>query len=345
MDAQFYVVRKMDTSTLAQMAQRLYPGSSVGQDDFRRLNQGAVADGQRLQAGQILFLPALQCYGQEEEIIEAIAEMNQLLLRDMDWAEREQWAQHTQLINHAAQEHSWAKVMRLTNSVAGGALGSLSLHTRQMSDLLREFEQRYAKTVQLHGRLTPEFYAYRGRVYRALDDQLIRLARKISLGIPLDMPASRGLKVNNRSQILAWKRQGNSGRLKDFMPHFKNMQRVNKYLRRGGYLTIGIDGLLTADVIKNACQSSDPAHCQRTALVESGGFVGGTLGGVGGGTAAYLTCNAVFAFESLGTSFLWCGLVAGAVGGYAGGKGLGWGVGKLSEKLADKLITKTIVSP
>ncbi len=122
-----------------------------------------------------------------------------------------------------------------------------------------------------------------------------------------------------KRQILHWKRNGTGEGLRDFETHFDRMGRISRYLKMGGYLTIGIDGALTYDTISKACEVGDDRHCHKAMMVEGGGFAGRTLGGIGGGVAAYGVCNFFLAAPTFGTSLLWCGLVAGAAGGVVGG--------------------------
>ncbi len=47
-------------------------------------------------------------------------------------------------------------------------------------------------------------------------------------------------------------------------------------------------------------------------------MAGSVVGGYYGGLAAVSVCNAVFAIPSVGTSLLWCGIIAGGLSGYLG---------------------------
>ncbi|WP_166264452.1 hypothetical protein [Marinobacter caseinilyticus] len=102
-------------------------------------------------------------------------------------------------------------------------------------------------------------------------------------------------------------------------------------MKNGGYLTIAIDGALTYETIKKAFVSDNDRFCHKTKVIESSGFAGRVFGGVAGGSLAYGACSAIFALPSAGSSFLWCGLVAGAAGGFIGGTGIGLLGGFLGE--------------
>jgi hypothetical protein len=119
------------------------------------------------------------------------------------------------------------------------------MQTRIIGNELKRLEGLYKQSYRAHGGLNDPFYARRRQIYSALDSAVGRLSRTLTLGTSLDQDAKRALKVNSKSQVLYWKRNGTEGHLRDFEAHFERMSRISRYLRRGGYLVIGIDGYLT----------------------------------------------------------------------------------------------------
>lgn len=145
------------------------------------------------------------------------------------------------------------------------------------------------------------------------------MVRTLTQATPLSLDAKRALKISTKSQILHWKRHGTADGVRGFKGHFNNIAAVSRFFKRGGYVTIAIDGVLTTDTIVEACQTENQRHCHRTMAVEGASYGGRVAGGLGGGAAAYGACNVAFGIPSVGTSLLWCGLVAGAAGGAIGG--------------------------
>lgn len=316
-------------TTLSSLAKQLYEStSSPIAQDFLRINRVAADRAGQLLPGQILYLPEPVCHATEMEpqAIELIEYINHVIVHSMSAEERMMLANHTGLIDNAAQHPGLIEQgTRIGNTVASGLVASVSLQSRQLRDILKGLESKYVQSFRAHGELTPQFYAQRRIVYQQLDTAMGRLARTLSLGTPIDLKARQALKVRTKSQLLEWRRNGTAAGVTDLQPHFGRIQNVTRYLKGGGYLTIGIDGYLTYDTITNACSYGDDKFCHRTAATEGGRFAGNVAGGALGGGAAYVGCNALFGAPTVGSSVLWCGLIAGPIGGLIGGTVLGEG--------------------
>ncbi|MEX2340491.1 MAG: hypothetical protein WD609_18155 [Aquisalimonadaceae bacterium] len=334
-EAYFHIVRR--STNLHELSQQLYGDSgSANAQDFRRINT-VVADssGQVLQ-GQFLFMPEGACRADEQGVAETLVGVNGIILGQMDWMDRRSLAEGYQFLDNAATNPQTVKTaIGIVNSSASGLLSTGSLQTRQIGRVLSELEQRYVQTYRAHGRLTPQFYAYRQRTFRTLDTALGRLVRNVTLGSPLKESAKRTLKVNTKSQILYWSRNGAAGGVRDFKGHFNRLHTVNRYFRFGGYATIGIDAMLTASTISEACHAGDERHCLRTSVVETGGLVGRVGGGIAGAALGYGACNAVLGGPTWGTSVVWCALVVGGTGSYLGSQWVGGGAKWSAETLYD----------
>lgn len=341
-DASFHVVRRHQS--LADLTRHLYGSlESALAKDFMRLNETAPDSFGALLPGQMLYLPEPVCYPSnvEADIQAMVATFNIFIVERMDAAQRQVLAENPTIIKNAAENPSVLKgFANGSNTFASGLVAGVSIQTKALGRTLKNLESHYVQTFRSHGKLTPQFYAHRQQLYSALDTNMGSLSRTLALGTPRDLEARSALKISTKSQVLHWKRFGTEGGVKGFQPHFDRLAQTTRYLRNGGLLTIAIDGALTYDTIKKACKSND-RFCHKTAAVESSGFAGRVVGGSLGGLAAYGACSAIFALPSAGSSFLWCGLVAGAAGGFLGGTGFGyWG-----EKRAEAIFESNYPVP
>jgi len=99
-------------------------------------------------------------------------------------------------------------------------------------------------------------------------------------------------------------------------------------------LNVGQSGIK----IYEACTVGAELSCGKTTAGEGGRLVGSIFGGAGGGAvAAYTTCNLLLGLPTVGSSLLWCGIVAGVVGSYAGGELFGDFGKSRSEMLYDTI--------
>ncbi len=340
--ASFHVVRRHQS--LAELTRYLYGDLESAQaQDFMRLNETAPDSFGALLSGQMLYLPEPVCYPSnvETDIQAMVASFNIFIVNRMDAAQRQALAENPGIIKNAAENPSILKgIASVSNTFASGLVAGVSIQTKALGRTLKNLENRYVQSFKAHGKLTLQFYTQRQQLYSALDTNMGRLSRTIALGTPRDMAARSALKISTKSQVLHWERHGTDGGVKGFQSHFDRLAQTTRYLKNGGYLTIAIDGALTYDTIKKACKSDD-RFCHKTAVVESSGFAGRVVGGFSGGILAYGACSTIFALPSAGSSFLWCGLVAGAAGGFLGGTGAGF----LTEKGAEVFFGSTYPVP
>ncbi|MAL98054.1 MAG: hypothetical protein CL583_06345 [Alteromonadaceae bacterium] len=333
-EAYFHLVRELES--LQSLATRLYGSSETPiAKDFIRINTVVAADGY-VWPGAALFLPEPMCFGSDMEahVTEVVRAANGEGAQMMSMPERQFLSANHHLVNNTAKNASLINnVLNLANTGASGLLASASLQTRIMSSSLKKLETKYVQEFRQHGKLTPHFFVERQQAYRTLDTALGRISRTLTMGTPYSTSAKSVLKVNTKSQVLHWKRNGTESGVKGFAKHFETMKQHGKYFKAGGALTVGIDGIFTYDKIQQACSVGSERECRRTAVVEGASFGGRAGGGAGGGALAYVGCNALFGAPSFGTSLMWCGVVAGLAGGALGGY-VGEGVSRpLSEFL------------
>ncbi|MFP8967793.1 hypothetical protein ACKC9G_14515 [Pokkaliibacter sp. CJK22405] len=323
MEASFYVVP--ERTSLKQVAERLYEGrSELLKNDFLRFNSGAEPVEGLLLQGQILYIPEPVCFAEEEDVMDLISDMNSIVTQAMTTDERRSFSQHAAMVQNAvtSKEIDITGYAASANTFASSIVGGLAIHNQQVKAILQEFERKYLNSIKANGKLGPEFYSYRRQVFQSLDSVVTRTANKVS-GFDYKGDIKSHINIKNKSEILRIKKLGTSSTsdLKALRPHFEQLARANKWLTRGSYLTIGLNAYLTYDSVETLCNNSSQDACYKERSVKYTGAAASTAGGIlGGGAAAYATCNLLFGIETAGTSLLWCGLVAGAVGGYAGGK-------------------------
>lgn len=136
------------------------------------------------------------------------------------------------------------------------------------------------------------------------------------------------LGISTKSIMHHWKEAGtSSGGIPGYAENYSRVAKYAKWAKRAGNIGIALDGLSSVATITDACTNGREGECGETVFTESGRFIGSTYGGFGGSAAGYGACNIVFGVESMGTSLLWCGLVAVGIGGSAGGT-IGGAIGK-----------------
>lgn len=303
-DLFFHIVRH--PTTLQTLSAQLYGSTqSTLAKEFRRINEPLTFAGHLLE-GQFLYLPEGACHRHEREIMETLVAVNKVIRQQMKFDERRGLAEQHQTLNSAAASPGTLKAGLSVVGNTGSALtASLELNAKLMSNLLRDLESRYVQEIRLHGRLTPDFFAYRQSVLRRLDSRIGRTARTITLGTPYDERARQSLRVNIKSQILRWQRGGTTDGLRAFRDHFNRLRSLSTYAKYGGVFFIALDARLTADTIAKACKAEDDRGCDRVTAVETAGLAGRTAGGIAGGYLAYTGCSLALAPSTVGQVF--CG--------------------------------------
>ncbi|AWX99953.1 hypothetical protein A8139_08050 [Marinomonas primoryensis] len=90
-----------------------------------------------------------------------------------------------------------------------------------------------------------------------------------------------------------------------------------------GWLAVGLDGVIAADNIKEACTGDDTCQCEIVSYKETGGLLGSALlGGYGGSAgAAIATGIAIFlGVTTGGVAIIAIGFIGAGIGAYAGSK-------------------------
>lgn len=91
-----------------------------------------------------------------------------------------------------------------------------------------------------------------------------------------------------------------------------------------GWLAVGVDGLIAADNIKEACIGDDTSQCEVVSYKETGGFAGSLGGGMAGGkigSAAAVGLAVFLGVATGGVAIVAIGFLGAGIGAYGGSKG------------------------
>lgn len=214
-------------------------------------------------------------------------------------------AEHYQLLNHITSYGSAGH---------GATLVYFNHHIKNIEVILKQISDLYTRTYNSNGKLNgPKFYANRRALFLRLDNTLKTFIGHAKMGFDFDQGRIKNsLGLNTKSILHQWKAQPSPViGVPGFAKNFNNVANASKILKGAGYVGIALDGAHSAVNIHEACTVGTKQQCTRTSFREGGRLTGSVGGGaLGGFGAAYLTCNVLFGIETVGTSLLWCGIVA-----------------------------------
>lgn len=326
-DVFFYVVPY--PTTLGEAKQLLYPDNAFLAKEFLRINNQALSSySTQLRPGQVLYLPTGSCEANEHEMIKALANINHSILYEMTDTERQLLSSHPALVANIANNPEIFKnkhdpqreAVKYTGAIGGSLITAVQFEARSVTRTLEELQARFIHSYQVHGRLTPDYHAFKRAKFTQLDTALGRLSRTLTLGTSYQLAAAAHFKGSTKRQILHFKRYGVASGVQFFQQHINKLLSVSKSLKVGGGIFIALDGALTHEVISEACKDDSDNNCNYTRIVEGSGLAGRVAGGYIGGTLAYSACSIGLSLFTGGSSFILCSIVAGGgslAGGYA----------------------------
>lgn len=292
---------------------------------FRRVNSHLVND--TILTGQMVIITPedpMQCTVWEQEMAAAAREVDAERERLTD-KERQLLAKHYALIGNAA-------------SYSGTMYGWTSTYFDQkklhVERILKRIEELYRTTYDKTGGLQGEqFFAQRRSLLLQVDTTINGMLERKLFG--QDIHANRiksQLGLSSKSIVHQWNALGGSGEIKNFSSNYRHLTNTARTFGRVGHLAIALDVGSSVAAIAEACSlEPDREFCTKTQYEQTGRALGSVIGGSAGGfLGSYGLCNLIFGVESVGTSLLWCTIVAGVGGGYVGsdfGSSKGLGVG------------------
>jgi hypothetical protein len=160
-----------------------------------------------------------------------------------------------------------------------------------------------------------EFINQRRVLFTTLDTQLESIARW-GTGLHKKGPLKKMLGLSTKSYLRTGEIQGYAARI-------GKIAKVEKLLRHGTPVGIGLNAISAGLEIKEACSVGRTEMCTRAKYVETGKFVTGAMGGMLVGSLSASTfapiCITVLGAATGGPGALGCGVLAGAIGGFGGG--------------------------
>ncbi len=302
--------------TITQLIHTLYDKPSPeAQAHFIATN--SHLKNKRVLPGQMVIITppdSSSCQRWESMMQQAALEVDKELAR-MTEKERKILANHYAVLSN---------VTTYTAPMYGWTNSYFAQKNKMVEHTLKQIERLYISSFQQNGSLRSQnFFSQRKALFVQLDKAINGMMERQLFGT--NIPANKlksELGLSSKAIVHQWKTQGNTESLKGFSSNYTRLAKVAKNFSRLGYVSIALDVAGGAANIKEACTlASNSTSCDKAKVVEPAKVAGSIGGGIVGGAAAtYLACNLIFGIETLGTSLLWCSVVAGAAGGYGGSK-------------------------
>jgi len=285
-----------------------------------------------VEVGQVVLIsPAnsMECTREELAFLEFAHSVDRQL-EAMSQQERTLLAQRYDLLSNVASYNG---------AFIGYANTAWKAHVKQVETILREIERTYSSSFNKTGNLNNNaFFAKRKILFQRLDTALSRFGQPAIGGALVAGDMRRNLGLSSKSIVHNWKDSRTGAvNIPGYEKHYAKVAKLAKNINRVGYIGIGLSVVDAETNIRQACLVGNEEVCAKSKFTQRGKMVGSIAGGALVGGAAYGACNLVFGVPSLGTSFLWCGIVATGVGGYVGSQA----VGKFGEYSGELIYEKT----
>ncbi|WP_339550446.1 PAAR domain-containing protein [Pseudomonas kermanshahensis] len=320
MEPGFYIVPRCMTyqEVLAELGA---PQANLPRSILERLNPTYQSG---FKAGEIFVIGDGQrrpvCTREELQAMSAAKQAREALA-DLTPEEAEFMMRHLPEIAGLLSDASLA--MGVSEAMMAQALDDLSATLRKIENL---HQRQFSKYGHLR---SPEFFAERSKLFRQLDAHLSvgLLNKHMNMGSYDRL--RRDLGISSRSLVHHWSKAGAPGAIPGYSTHLDKLARLSNFLKKRGYVGIGLgagSGLMN---IKQACQEGNADACKKIVFKESGNFAGGLAGGALAGKASgAIAAAACVSFGPLSAAactiiIVGAGTAAGSMAGMAGGEWLG----------------------
>ncbi|MFJ4375208.1 PAAR domain-containing protein [Pseudomonas japonica] len=262
----FYIVPK--SISRQELVAELF-GDSPSPEVMRKFNglNGSLGDG-IVKAGQLVVLADprnYMCMREEAHLMQAAEEVG-VALADLEPDDADFMVKYRGEI---------AAVLGATSTWAGVTAAVLEKHMKDITDILTEIQKLHQDTYRIYGHLrVPEFSERRKLLLAKLDATLFKSTRVRSFTALGDHPKlKKSLKISTKSLVHQWNKAGGPGKIPGYSNYIDSMTKAKDYMRNGGFIAIGIGGVSSALIIKEACMSEKEGECARVAMKEGPKFL------------------------------------------------------------------------
>ncbi|MGD8165517.1 hypothetical protein [Pantoea sp. FN0307] len=222
--------------------------------------------------------------------------------------------------------HSNYDTIAALTSIGDKTTGILSdaseRYFKKIEYLLKEIELTYQNQYQTQGSLiSQQFFIKRQALFNEIKPLLNKITRVTIKHKSYDN-IKHALGLSSRSIVYEWSQAG-VGAIKGYSDYINNAARAAKFMKAGGWVSLGFSFLGTNNKILEACHIGRENECKKAAVKEYSNFSLSTGGGlIGGATASTFmgaTCVAIGA-ATAAVGGIACGIVVTAAGSYVGGE-------------------------
>ena len=275
----FYIVPK--STTRQQLIAELF-GETPPPDVMRKFNglNGSLGE-DIVKAGQMVVLGDprnYMCMREEAHLMEAAAEvavaLADLTPEDADFMSK----YHGEIASFLGSTSTWT----------GVTMTVMEKHLEKLTDKLEEgkriHQEAFTRDKHFKG---PEFKIARKQWAADLDSLLFN-SRKVrnltSFGEHSKLKKALG--ISTKSLTHHWKKAGEAGDIPGYSKHIAAMAKATQYMKKGGYLAIGLGFASSITAIQEICTSGSAEDCKKISMTEGGKFIGSASLGYAAGNIA-----------------------------------------------------------
>lgn len=268
----FYIVQK--SISRSALETELF-GNTPSPEVMRKFNglNGSLGN-DIVKAGQLVVLGDprnYMCRREEAHLMEAAEEVA-VALADLTPADADFMTEHQSQI---------AAILGSASTWTGVTAAGMEKHMGEITRTLQKLEALYVDTYRSYGRLNvPDFFSKRKVILDELNVKLLNSSKIRSLLSLGNHPKlQKSLRISSKSLVHHWRKAGGPGKIPGYSKHINIISKATTYMKHGGYLAIGIGGISSALLIKEACDIGSTETCKKAEITETLKFTGMALGG------------------------------------------------------------------
>ncbi|WP_026042528.1 hypothetical protein [Pantoea sp. A4] len=165
-----------------------------------------------------------------------------------------------------------------------------------------------------------QFLVERRQLFAQLESLLNKFSR-LTLKLLPYQKLKHALNLSSRSIVHDWRSAG-VGPIRGYATFIERSAKMARFMKKGGWVAIGIAGLNTTNEVYNACTTGRESECYKVAIREYSKFGMSTAGAIAGGKLGSVLGTSLciaLGVPTGGAGMLACGIVGAAAGGILGG--------------------------